>query len=44
MEWSRWKAPVNNPLGASLGWVKRFTKGKAAARLAPTDEVFIRWS
>jgi len=30
-EWSRGKAPANNAHGAFLGWVKRFTKGKAAA-------------
>ena len=30
-EWSRGKAPANNPHGAFLGWVKRFTKKKAAA-------------
>jgi hypothetical protein len=30
-EWSRGKAPANNPHGAFLGWVKRFTKGKDAA-------------
>ncbi len=39
VERSRWKAPANNPHGAFLGWVKRFTKGKAAARLPLTDEV-----
>lgn len=30
-EWSRGKDPATNPHGAFLGWVKRFTKGKAAA-------------
>ena len=30
-EWSRGKVPANNPHGAFLGWVKRFTKKKAAA-------------
>jgi plasmid replication initiation protein len=30
-DWSRRKAAPNNPHGAFLGWVKRFTKGKAAA-------------
>jgi len=30
-EWSKGKAAPNNPHGAFLGWVKRFTKGKAAA-------------
>jgi len=30
-EWSKGKVPTRNPHGAFLGWVKRFTKGKAAA-------------
>jgi plasmid replication initiation protein len=30
-EWSKGKVPARNPHGAFLGWVKRFTKGKAAA-------------
>ncbi len=30
-EWSKEKAPADNPHGAFLGWVKRFTKGQAAA-------------
>ncbi len=30
-EWSKGKTPAANPHGAFLGWVKRFTKGKAAA-------------
>jgi hypothetical protein len=30
-EWGRGKEPASNPHGAFLGWVKRFTKGKAAA-------------
>ena len=30
-EWSRGKAAADNPHGAFLGWVKRFTKGKAPA-------------
>jgi hypothetical protein len=30
-EWSKGKPPAQNPHGAFLGWVKRFTKGKAAA-------------
>lgn len=28
-DWSRGKTPADNPHGAFLGWVKRFTKGKA---------------
>jgi hypothetical protein len=30
-EWSKGKVAARNPHGAFLGWVKRFTKGKAAA-------------
>lgn len=30
-EWSGGKQPANNPHGAFLGWVKRFTKDKAIA-------------
>jgi hypothetical protein len=30
-EWGRDKPPPRNPHSAFLGWVKRFTKGKAAA-------------
>jgi len=30
-EWVKGKVPARNPHGAFLGWVKRFTKGKAAA-------------
>jgi hypothetical protein len=30
-EWSRGKVPADKPHGAFIGWVKRFTKGKAAA-------------
>lgn len=30
-EWAKGKTAPNNPHGAFLGWVKRFTKGKAAA-------------
>lgn len=30
-EWSKGKVPARNPHCAFLGWVKRFTKGKAAA-------------
>jgi hypothetical protein len=30
-EWSKGKAAPENPHGAFIGWVKRFTKGKAAA-------------
>jgi hypothetical protein len=30
-EWSKGKVPARNPHGAFLGWVKRFTKKKAAA-------------
>ncbi len=29
-EWSRGKTPPANPHGGFIGWVKRFTKGKAA--------------
>jgi hypothetical protein len=29
-EWSRGKAAVDNPHGAFIGWVKRFTKKQAA--------------
>lgn len=30
-EWSNGKVPADKPHGAFIGWVKRFTKGKAAA-------------
>jgi Initiator Replication protein len=30
-EWSKGRAPPDNPHGAFVGWVKRFTKNKAAA-------------
>jgi hypothetical protein len=30
-QWSKGKVAPNNPHGAFVGWVKRFTKGKAAA-------------
>jgi hypothetical protein len=30
-QWSQGKAAPDNPHGAFIGWVKRFTKGKAAA-------------
>jgi hypothetical protein len=30
-EWSKGKPPVSNAHGAFLGWVRRFTKNKAAA-------------
>jgi len=30
-EWCRGKVPADKPHGAFIGWVKRFTKGKAAA-------------
>jgi len=30
-EWSKGKAPADKPHGAFIGWVKRVTKGKAAA-------------
>ena len=30
-EWSKGNVAARNPHGAFLGWLKRFTKGKAAA-------------